>query len=69
MAEEEKLFIYLSRVTVNEVEFHIAEDVLKAKLAFDGFRVKPDVRILKNIGGAPLYGVLTGSTTHRLKRF
>lgn len=60
MAEEEKLFIYLSRVTVNEVEFHIAEDVVKAKLAFDGFRVKPDIRILKNIGGAPLYGVFNG---------
>lgn len=60
MAEEEKLFIYLSRVTVNEVEFHIAEDALKAKQAFDGFRVKPDVRILKNIEGAPLFGVFGG---------
>ncbi len=42
------------------MEFHIAEDALKAKLAFDGFRVKPDVRILQNIEGAPLFGVFGG---------
>jgi hypothetical protein len=60
LAEEKKVFVYVTRIVVNEIEAHIDEDVLKAQEAFNGFREKADVRILKNIEAAPLYGVFNG---------
>src|ERR1051326_4679219 len=60
LAEEERLFVFVTRIVVHEVESHIDQDVLKAQKAFDGFREKSDVRILKNIQEPPLHGVFIG---------
>src|SRR5215203_5058419 len=60
LAEEEKLFVYVTRIILNEVEVHIEEDLIKAQQAFDNFRQKADLRILKNINEPPLHGVFNG---------
>lgn len=60
LAQAEKIFIYLTTITLREVEFHIERDVRKAHEAFEGFRGKADLRILKNIVVPPLYGIFNG---------
>src|SRR5437868_14701592 len=68
LVKQEKLLVYLTRVTVGEVERHIAKDVSTAHEAFDGFRGKSAVRILKNVSGPPLYNIFHGFDTERTKQ-
>lgn len=60
LAQDEKLFIYITTVTLKEVEAHIEMDVVTAHQAFEGFRNKQDLRILSNIIAPPLHGIFKG---------
>jgi hypothetical protein len=67
LAQSEKIVIYLTTVTVREVEAHIEADVRKAHEAFEGFRVKNHSRILKNIADPPLHGIFNGFDVEQAK--
>jgi hypothetical protein len=60
LAHAQKVFVYLTDVTVHEVEANIKKDALKAHQAFEVFSNKADLRILKTVKEAPLYGVFNG---------
>ena len=60
LAQDERLFVYVTSIVVREVEVHIKEDVEKAWEAFEGIKQKTDLRILKNIKEAPLHGIFDG---------
>jgi hypothetical protein len=67
LAQAEKIFIYLTTITLREVEAHIEEDVHKAHEAFEGFRIKPQLKILKNIADPPLHGIFRGFDVEQSK--
>lgn len=60
LAQAQKVFVYLTDVTVHEVVANIKKDALKAHQAFEGFRIKAHLRILKPVNEAPLYDVFNG---------
>jgi predicted nucleic acid-binding protein len=67
LVQAKKVFVYLTTVTVSEVVSNIEKDVYKAHEAFEGFREKPQLRILKNVSDSPLHGVFNGFDREQAK--
>src|SRR5436305_3347478 len=67
LVQSENIFVYLTTVTLREIEAHIEADVRKAHEAFNGFRNKPDLRILRNVADYPLHGIFNGFDVEQAK--
>jgi PIN domain len=67
LAQAQEIFVYLTDITIREVEANITKDLYKAHQTFEGQRNRADIRILKSIIEAPLHGLFNGFDAEQAK--